>query len=286
MGKIRIVTDSTADIPQHLVEELGIHVVPLKVHFGQETYYDGVDIGPDEFYPKLQGSDVFPSTSQPSPVDFVEVYKKLNEGAENVEVLSIHISSALSGTFQSANLAKNMLEEQVDVHVIDSKKASYAFGIIVVEVAKAAQAGKSVEECIQLAEKMIDDLTVYFLVDTLEFLQKGGRIGKAASVVGSLLNIKPILSIDNEGGIFSKDKIRGSKKALSKVIQLFKEQYGDAPIRIGVCHAVAEEEANKVLSQLQSEFNVVDHVITSIGPVVGAHVGPKTLGIMIVKSEL
>jgi len=285
MAQVKIVTDSTADIPAELIQELGIKVVPLKVHFGEKTFADGVDIHSTEFYQKLEGVTDLPTTSQPSPVDFVEVYKELNQDVtEPVSIISIHLSSALSGTVQSALLAQSMLQDQVDVTVIDSKKASYAIGIIVVQVARAAKEGKSKEECIELANYLVKNTIIYFLVDTLLYLQKGGRIGKASALFGSLLNIKPILSLDENGEVYAVDKVRGNKKALSRIIELLKEYAGESKIHLGISHAVYEEGAQNALELVRPHFNIQSEVVSNIGPVIGAHVGPKAMAIIMTKA--
>lgn len=212
MAKVQVITDSTADIPKDLVKELGISVVPLKVHLASESYLDGVNISSSEFYSRLKEIDQMPTTSQPSPSDFVEAYREAMENG-STEILSIHLSSAFSGTYQSATLAKSMVEGEINVTVLDSKTASYAIGTIVVAAAQAAQEGKSMDECVAVARRVMESKEVYFLVDTLDYLQKGGRIGKASAVVGSLLNIKPILSINNDGEVYAVEKVRGKNKA-------------------------------------------------------------------------
>jgi DegV family protein with EDD domain len=287
MSLVRVVTDSTADIPASIVEELGIAIVPLKVHFGKDTFLDGVNIQPDEFYKKLQSSTELPTTSQPSPIDFLDTYKKIRQNLveeEKVQIISIHLSSALSGTVQSASLAQSMLDNQIDITVIDSKKASYAIGIIVVEVARAAKAGMSKEECIALAKYLIKESVVYFLVDSLAYLRKGGRIGKASALIGGILNIKPILSLDEYGEVYAIDKVRGNKKALLRIIQLLKEFSKDKEVHVGLSHASSSSTAQEVLLQISKEFKIKDQVITNIGPVIGTHVGPNTLAIMMIKA--
>jgi DegV family protein with EDD domain len=281
LRKVKVITDSTADIPAELVQELEISVVPLKVHLQGQTYLDGVDIQPEEFYQKLQEANELATTSQPSPIDFVETYRAAAKEGD-VDLLSIHLSSAFSGTFQSALLAKSMVEEEFRVTVIDSKKASYAIGIIVVEAARAAKEGKSLDECVALVKRMIDDMGVYFMVDTLEYLQKGGRIGKASALVGSLLNIKPILSINENGEVFPLDKVRGKSKAEARVFELIREKAGDKGLtKAAVFHASRPEEAERWAEKLRAEFAVEDLVITQIGPVVGAHVGPGTIAVVV-----
>lgn len=172
MTQIRIVTDSTADIPLALRQELNIEMVPLKIHFGDEQFLDAVTLRSEEFYPKLTSSPHFPRTSQPSPAEFLGLYQSLLE-EPNTEIISIHLSSALSGTYQSVLLASTMLEESTGkVHVVDSRSASYGIGSLVVAAAKAAQAGQSAAEIIELVQTIRENFYIYFLVDTLEFLQK------------------------------------------------------------------------------------------------------------------
>ncbi|KXG43707.1 DegV family protein [Tepidibacillus decaturensis] len=284
MGKVYVVTDSTADIPKELAQSLGITVVPLKVHMQNQTYLDGETITPNVFYEKLKQSDELPTTSQPSPMDFVKTYQKLANGNE-AKIISIHLSAALSGTVQSALLARSMVEEEgIEVAVLDSKKASYSIGIIVVGVAEAVKAGKSFEEAIQIAEELIKDTQVYFLVDSLTYLHKGGRIGRASSLFGSLLNIKPILSLNDQGEVFAIDKVRGRNKATAKIIEMLMDYAKDQKVRVGISHAINLEEAQKLEQLVREKMNVQDFVITEIGPVIGTHVGPGTLAIMMYKS--
>lgn len=279
MAKIRIVTDSTADIPRTMQE--GLTIVPLKVHFGEKTYLDGITIQADEFYDKLTKSEQLPTTSQPSPQEFVNAYRQIQEEAgDDVHILSFHLSSSLSGTFQSAKLAQDMLAEEIDITVIDTKKASYGIGMLVAQVQEAINLGRSKEECIALAEQLIDNIATFFMVDTLEYLQKGGRIGRASAVLGSLLNIKPILSLNEEGVVYPLDKVRGSKKAIKRIIQAIREFTEGYDLQLAICHAQAIEQAEELKRNLIEEFSVENVLLTDIGPVIGTHVGPKTLGVI------
>ncbi|MBA2937917.1 DegV family protein [Paenibacillus sp. CGMCC 1.16610] len=278
MTHIRIVTDSTADIPLALRQELNIEMVPLKIHFGDEQFLDAVTLRSEEFYPKLTSSPHFPRTSQPSPAEFLGLYQSLLE-EPNTEIISIHLSSALSGTYQSALLASTMLEESAGkVHVVDSRSASYGIGALVVAAAKAAQAGQSAAEIIELVQTIRENFYIYFLVDTLEFLQKGGRIGKASALFGSLLNIKPILSIDGEGEVAATDKVRGQKKAIARILELLA---ADVPNRripsLHIAHANNLEGAELLRDVITQQFEVqhVDYI--TLGPVIGAHAGPGTI---------
>ncbi len=282
MGKVKIVTDSTADLPKSLVEELNITVVPLKVLFGEEeTYEDGVNLFANEFYDKLATTDVIPTTSQPAPYQFEQIYNDIAKEETDVEIISIHISSKLSGTYQSAFIASDMVKDNVEVTVVDSKRASYAIGIIVVEVAKLAESGASKQQCMERLNELLEDTSLYFMVDTLEFLQKNGRIGKASAVLGSLLKIKPILSLNSDGEVFPFDKVRGQKKALAKIYGFLESDVGKQPIHVGISHANAKEFADEILSQMQNQFTIKSEVITEIGPVIGAHVGPGAIAIIV-----
>ncbi|MFC4775479.1 DegV family protein [Paenibacillus sp. GCM10023252] len=284
MSKVRILTDSTSDIPQEIREELGIVMVPLKVLFGEEVYADAVTIGSDEFYEKLQASSQLPTTSQPSPIEFMEVYEQLLVEDANAPILSFHLSSAMSGTYQSAVLGQSMLEGYHDITVVDSKSASYGFGFRVVAAAKLAKAGKSKEEILENDARLASGLHLYFLVDTLEYLQKGGRIGKASALIGSILNIKPILSITNEGEVHAVDKVRGQKKALGRIIELLKQDFGpDEPVDIMIAWSQRNEMAMELCEQVKSSFNVRDITYTKLGAVIGTHVGPGTSAVFMYK---
>nr|WP_246880022.1 DegV family protein [Bacillus suaedae] len=283
--KIKIVTDSTADIPQGLAEELGITIVPLNVIFSnEESYEDGVTLKADDFYRYVKERNHIPSTSQPTPFQFEEVYRSLLE-EDDTTIISIHISSKLSGTYQAATIAVQSLEAAESIHVVDSKRASYAIGIIVVELAILAREGKSSDEIRSRLNELLDDTQVYFMVDTLEYLQKNGRIGRASALLGSMLKIKPILSLTEEGEVYSFEKARGQKKATNRIIEVLQEQYGSEPIHVGISHAVNEEYAKEVLALLKEKFDIKSEVITTIGAVIGAHVGPGTVAISVSKAK-
>ncbi|NDI33458.1 DegV family protein [Chengkuizengella sediminis] len=281
MSKIRFVTDSTSDIPLEIREKYNIEMVPLKVHFGQEVFLDAITIQSNEFYEKLAGSEVLPTTSQPSPVDFLKVYKKIYEEDPNCTIISIHLSSAMSGTYQSAVLAKSLLDEESDLRIVDARSASYGIGVLMIEAVKAYENGKNAKEILEVVAKLRQDMRVYFLVDTLEYLQKGGRIGKAASVVGSLLNIKPILSIDDEGEITSIDKVRGKKKAINRIVDLLREDFSNTEdVDMIMIHSNDVSSAEDFSQLLKEQFQVHNVKFTSLSPVVGTHVGPGTLAVI------
>jgi DegV family protein with EDD domain len=280
MSSTIIVTDSTADIPQELAERLGIVVVPLTVMFGSTTYLDGIEMSAAQFYSELVRADELPTTSQPSPARFLETYTKLLEQYPENRIVSIHLSSGLSGTYQSALLGKSMLEEHEDrVTVVDSKSASYGYGMLVVYAAELAASGQSPADIVQALERRHERLRLYFLMDRLEYLQKGGRIGKAAAMIGTLLNIKPILSIDKEGIIYSADKARGHKKATARIIELLERDLKGQKINIAVGHTADRQAAEAFEAQLAEHFELGDRIYTEIGAVIGTHVGPGTIAI-------
>lgn len=284
MAKVILVTDSTADIPKDLADQLDIHIVPLKVHIGGQTYMDGVTITPSVFFDKLVQSEQFPSTSQPSPIDFEQKYHEIiGKYGKDAQIISVHLSSALSGTFQSANLARNMVGSDFDITVIDSKKAAFLLGTIVVQAAKAAKKGQGKEECIQVVEKMKESQKDYFVVDTLTYLQKGGRIGKAQALIGTLLNVKPILTLNDAGEVIPFDKVRGKKKAVARILEELKQYAHNERVVASVLYATNLPEAEELKNHLQEQFNIEEITLSEVGPVIGAHVGPNVLAVSMCK---
>lgn len=283
MSQVFIVTDSTADIPDELVAKYQIHVVPLRVVFNQETYLDGIELSPATFYEKLGNAKELPTTSQPSPVEFMNVYSRILNEHPGSQIVSIHLSSAMSGTYQSALLGKSMLEDEqtVEITVIDSKSASYGYGLLVVHAAQLAQAGKNAQEIEADVYRLQQQRKLYFLVDTLEYLQKGGRIGKASAILGTLLNIKPVLSIDDEGVIYAVEKIRGQKKAMERIIQMFEQDFAGKRINIAVGHTANPATAEAFISMIQPRFDLGEVVYPNIGAVIGSHVGFGTIAVFV-----
>jgi DegV family protein with EDD domain len=279
MNKVRIVTDSTADLPQEIIDEYGIIVVPLKVSFGKNVYRDGVDINPRGFIDLLEKSNDFPFTSQPSPGEFVAIYEKLASKKETI--ISIHISGKLSGTVQSANTAKTMTDSK-DIYVIDSKSTSMGLGLIVIEAAKAAKEGKSAGEIVFMVKDKIEKTLVVFLVDTLEYLEKGGRIGKASALLGSLLKIKPVLAVDDKGQVYPVDKVRGTAKAIERINKLVADTTDNT--KIYNCAFVFGSDNTDVIKLKDAILPTINYrnVYTgNIGPVVMVHTGPRLIGVVL-----
>jgi DegV family protein with EDD domain len=279
---IKIVTDSTADLPQGLVEELDISVVPLKVHFGDEEFLDWIDLDSEAFFAKLKTSTVMPRTSQPSPADFEAVYKRVGE--EGDTIISIHISAHLSGTYQSATIAKSMMEGK-DIEVVDSKVASMALGIVVIEAARAAKAGKSREAIMAQIYSQLGRVRVFFGVDTLEYLQRNGRIGKASALLGGLLSVKPLLTLV-DGGIVPKDKVRGKAKLMERLVSVVAEELGEnVEGKAVILHGNDLDGALKLKEKLEEKYKFSEMIISSLGAVIGTHTGPGVLAVGVLPDE-
>jgi DegV family protein with EDD domain len=274
MGTIRIATDSTADLPPSLIKQYDIAVIPLKVIFGEKVYREGADITPQEFYKKLETSSKLPTTSQPSPGEFQDFYEELTKDGSSV--ISIHISSLLSGTCQSAGIAASGLSGS-DITVIDSKLVCMALGLVVLSAARAVKAGKSKEQIIKAIHAMIDKVQTYFVVDTLEYLERGGRIGKASALLGTMLNIKPILTLQ-DGMIAPFEKIRGKGKALERIMESAKD-YAEknGSLRCAILHANVIDDAVKFHQRISTELKCSEIIIGDVGAVVGTHAGPGTI---------
>jgi DegV family protein with EDD domain len=278
MSKVAIVTDSTAYIPPDLLKQYNITVAPQVLIWGDETFQDGVDIQPDDFYRRLETAKVMPTTSQVSPATLKTIFEKLI--AEGYDVLGIFLSAKLSGTMQSAIQAREMLANAADKIVfVDSCTTAMAMGFHVLTAARLAQSGAGLDECRKLAEEARKHTGVYFVVDTLEFLRRGGRIGGAQALLGSALNIKPLLALE-DGRIESVEKIRTKGKALDRLVEIVVEKVaGRTPVRIATLHANAEAEARAVLEAATARLDPVEKFLTSVSPVIGTHAGPGTVGL-------
>ncbi|SFH31964.1 EDD domain protein, DegV family [Desulfotomaculum arcticum] len=277
MSKVHIVTDSTADLPKQLVDQYDISVVPLKVFFGSECFLDGVELNSSDFFTRLARSKELPTTSQPSPAEFTDFYRTWVDNA--ADIVSIHISAHMSGTMQSAQLAKKMLDYE-GLEVVDSQSVSIVLGMMVLAAARAAAAGLSREEIMTLLRNIMSNHRVYFMVDTLEYLQRGGRIGRAQAFLGTVLNVKPVLTI-REGLIHPHEKIRGRKKAINRLVQLMSESYGDSPLFCFLTHGNDLEGLQALQDLVKSKLNCVEIMDNRLGSVVGTHVGPGLLGLAV-----
>ncbi len=278
MSKVALVTDSTSYIPRDIRSKYPITVVPQVVIWEGQTYEDDVTITPDEFYTRLRTAKVMPSTSQVSVVNMHNAFDKLLE--QGYDVLGIFLSEKLSGTWQSANLAREELKsgkEKVDF--IDSRTTAMAMGFIVLEVAKAAMDGASLADCKALAEKGREHVGVYLTVETLEFLHRGGRIGGAQRFLGTALNLKPILEVTG-GRVEPVERVRTKGKALDRIVELVAERCaGKSPVRMATLHADSEADAKVTLDKITALVHPVESVFAAVSPAVGANTGPGTVGL-------
>jgi DegV family protein with EDD domain len=275
-SNVRIVTDSTADLPPELTAELGITVVPLQVHFGSEAYRDGVDLTPSEFYTKLRAASDLPKTSQPSVGAFEEAYDRLC--AETDSILSIHISSSLSGTYGSALLARDSVRNRCNVEVLDSRLASLGLGLVVLRCAQLARESMDLRDLTHYAKRMLPNVHIIFMVETLEYLQRGGRIGRAQAFLGSLLNIKPLLKVE-EGEVRPVEKVRTRSKALDRLVE-FVELFEDIE-QLGLIYSTTPEDAEVILRRIEPLVPRERVIVSQVGPVVGTHTGPGILGLAV-----
>jgi len=276
MARIAILTDSTANMPPEWVERFNILVVPLKIHWGGETLVDGVDITPAQFYERLAKDPISPTTSQPSPEAFLQAFEKLAPSCEGIIVPLI--SSGISGTVASAQIAASQFR-RVPVQIVDSHSASAGLALTVLAGARAAEQGCSLEEVAQAARSAARGMYFYFVVDTLEYLHRGGRIGGAARFFGSALSIKPILFFDNEGKIDALERVRTKRKALERLIDLAEEKAGGRPVHLGLLHATAPDAAAELQARLLERLNCREAHTFELSPTIGAHVGPGTVGV-------
>jgi DegV family protein with EDD domain len=277
MPKVAIVTDSTAYLPEDLVSSHNITVVPLLVIWGDEILRDNIDISPNQFYERLADAKNMPSTSQAAITDFAEVFKKLHN--EGYEILTIVISAALSGTLDSAIQAKKLVPE-ARIELVDSRFTSIPLAYMVLSAARAAKRGATLEKCKEIAESIRENTQLFFAVDTLEFLHRGGRIGGASRFLGTALDLKPILYLQG-GKIEALERVRTSKRAHQRLIELLETSVsGRSPINmIGIASAAAEEAASKLLMQIERDFDPQEVLLANISPVIGTHTGPGTVGV-------
>jgi DegV family protein with EDD domain len=278
MSKIAVVTDSTTYMPPELVKKYSISVAPQVLIWGDETYKDGVDIKSQEFFTRLKTAKVMPTTSQVAVVSFQEIFQDLVDKGH--EVLALLVSSRLSGTVQSAMQARDLMSSAREkVNVVDSQSVAMALGFQVLAVARALEDGASLKDSIALAEKSYQYTGVFFAVDTLEFLHRGGRIGSAQRFLGTMLNMKPILAIQ-DGRVEGIDRIRTKNKAHDRVLELTTEKVaGRTPVRLATLHANAAEDAKALLARAEQALNPVESLFTEVSPTVGTHAGPGTVGL-------
>jgi DegV family protein with EDD domain len=269
---VRIVTDSTADLTKEQQQAAGITVVPLNVHFGDRVFRDHVDLTADEFFRRLKTSAQLPRTSQPSVGVFEEAYRTLQQSGD--EIVSVHLSSKVSGTYNSALMAAKAVDEHA-IEVVDSLSTSMALGFMALEGARLARAGRDRATIAERMRALVPKARVICVVDTLTYLERGGRIGKARALLGSLLNVKPILQL-KDGEVVPIGRARGRPQALNKLVELL-ERDGHVS-QLAIMHGAAQADAEQLRERVAASYPGLDILLTEIGAVLGTHTGPGVIG--------
>lgn len=278
MSQVRIVTDSLSDIPDEIAHELDIIRVPCYIHFGEASYRDRVDMSPAEFYNKLQSSPIIPSTSQASPGTFLDIFSELADKTN--QIYSIHSVKTLTGMYNSARLAKDALKATdplgMEITVVDSQATSMGLGWLAIYAARAARYGYALDEIQELIEDVIPRTHCIAMLDTLDYAVRGGRLGKGAALVGSLLNVKPIISLVS-GEVLLVEKIRTQKRAVERLADIV---LGSGPIQeLAIIHAAAPEMAEALRKHFAETWFEEQIMVCETGPVIGAHTGPGAVGV-------
>lgn len=278
---IKVVTDSTADLPASLVKELDITVVPEYLRFGDEVFRDRVDISEDEFYQRLLAGSVHPKTSQPTPQDFATIYSQLSQEADSI--ISIHLSGKLSGTYNSAVQGKNMINKTCQIEIIDSQTVTIALGLVVIQASKMVKSGMNLKQIIDQLGHIINNVHILMLFDTLEYLAKGGRIGKAKAMLGSLLNVKPVLTVKN-GEIIPSGQARTRSKGMELLLDFVKKA---SEIQdLAVLYSTTPDEAQILVERASLVFPKERTIVARLGPALGVHGGPGILAVAIRQTGL
>ncbi|HEY4603225.1 MAG TPA: DegV family protein [Blastococcus sp.] len=280
---VAVVTDSTAYLPEDLVSDLGIDVVPLYVVLAGRSGREGCDIGPADVARAMAARGQSVSTSRPTTGDFVAAYRRtLDAGADRV--VSIHLSAELSGTWDAARMAASQVGEHL-VTVVDSRSTAMGLGFAVLAAARAASSGADAEAVTEIARRTAGATRIFFVVDTLEHLRRGGRIGAAAAVLGSALAVKPVLHM-LDGRVVPLEKVRTSARALHRLVQRAVEEAGDGPVSVAVHHLAAAERAERLAAEMKERLPELQELhVSELGAAIGAHVGPGALGIVVSPSQ-
>jgi DegV family protein with EDD domain len=279
---LRIVTDGAADMPVEWGTEFGIDTIPVNVQFGDKTYLQFVDLDLEGFYKLVEETKKIPKTSQPSPHQFAEFYKKIAQKGDTI--LSIHVTSKLSGTYASAVAAADDVKEMFKVITVDSAGGSMGLGFMCRAARRMERAGKSVDEIVKYLESVRDQVQLILTLDTLEYARMSGRVGAFSAALASVLNIKPIAKLEN-GIVNMVDKVRTRKAAIQRVIELGKSAFGDEPVQLAVVHARDPQSGQSLLEDASKQFKVVDSVMTDLSISLAANFGPGTVGLVLYPAE-
>ncbi|MDD3825299.1 MAG: DegV family protein [Anaerolineae bacterium] len=276
---IKVATDSTCDLPEECYQEYDITVVPINIQFGTETYEDGVTIDRAAFYQKIEQTGKLPSTSQPSAGQFERHYRKMMAAGAQ-EILSLHVTAKLSGTFQSAELAREMLAGMVRVHPFDSACGSAGLGFMALEAARMIRKGQAMAEIMARMEVLRERMNIVLVLRDLRFAQMSGRVGRLQSSLASLLNVKPIVVLE-KGVIDVSEKVRSQRKALERMLDIMAERVGTRdPVNLAVVHAESPEEGNALLETARSRFRCQQTFLANLTTSLVVHFGPGTLGLV------
>lgn len=283
MSRIAVVTDSTAYLPPELVAQYGIHVMPQQLIWGDETFLDGVTIDPPTFYERLSRSGDIPTTAQASAGEFAALFAEAARNADGI--VGVFISTELSGTVASALAAQELLPDlPIAIEVVDSRSTTMGLGFVALAAARAAAKGRGLAEVASAARELVPRVNVLFIVETLEYLHRGGRIGGASRLLGSALRIKPLLHL-SEGRIDGLERVRTKRKAVQRMLEVMAERVGNAPVHAAVIHANAPEEATRLREQVRERFPYTELHLAELSPVIGTHVGPGTVGVAFYTGE-
>lgn len=275
---IRIVTDSTCDLPSDWLTTYGLHVVPINIHFEQEAYLEGQTIDPATFYRKVAEGDIFPKTSQPSVGQFTTAYRQVAQPGD--QILSIHVTGKLSGTVRSAEMAREELKGELEVNVFNSLCGSAAMGYMCVESARMAREGKSIADILRRLEEIRPRVRIFLTLDNLEYARRSGRVGALGAALASLLNVKPIVALE-DGLLEAKERVRTRKKAVDRMVEMMAQATGtSAPVNMAVIHAQIPGEAQQLAEEARKVFNPKEFFITELATSLAVHFGPGTLGLV------
>ncbi len=279
---LRIVADGAADFPAGWEEQFDVQVVPINIHFGEETYLQYVEMSIDQFYTKIEKGSVFPKTSQPSPHQFKEFYKKIAK--KDDVVLSIHVTSKLSGTFASAVAAAEELKEKLNIIPFDSAGGSLGVAFMCRAARAMERAGKSIDEIMAYLESVRDRIQIVLTLDNLEYARRSGRVGTLSAALASILNVKPI-AVLKDGVLDMVEKVRTRKASIQRVVEMGLEAFGDQPVHIGVVHARDPKSAEDLLEQAKKVFNYKDAEQTDLSVSLAINLGPGTVGLVLYPAE-
>jgi DegV family protein with EDD domain len=283
MSKIKIMTDSTCDLPAAYFQEYDLGVVPINIQFGTETFEEGISIDQTTFYKKVEEMGIIPQTSQPSPAQFIAAYRAVAQQGYDT-IISLHVTGKLSGTFNSALLAARELADEIRVVPYDSLAGSGALGFMCVDAAQMARAGKSVEEILAVLDRKRAQLRLFLTLATLRYAQMSGRISHLQGFIASLLNVKPIIVLQ-EGNLIPGGRVRSRQAALDQLLELSRQAAGDKPVKFAVIHGEAREEAEQFMARARQELNCVESFVDDIAISLAVHFGPGVIGAVVYPAD-